>query len=197
MPGLREAVAEVELGPRPLLGIGDAELEGGPERPGRILIRGGSHVVISEAEVERGRLARSDDGGREGEMVGELGQNAGGLGPVDALECLAHEEVELGAPDDGDPVVDRPSHELVGEPTRPRRLRQLLEEPVADGGLDGADQCVPFEPGRLSENAQLELPPGYGGDLDGGRRVGRQPGEALLNHVAEALGDLEAPARPD
>ena len=185
VPGLREAVAEVDLGPRPLLGIGDAELEGGLSVPAAVSYA--AAAMSSSASRRLYAVAWRDPmtGTARVKWWASSGRTRVGLGPVDALECLADEEVELGAPDDGDPVVDRAAHELVGEPAGPRRLRQLLDDPVASGLDERATSACRRarrpRRGRWSSNAARRR-----------RRARRRPrspgasrGEALLNDVAE------------
>ena len=97
------------------------------------------------------------------------GRTRGGVGCVDALERLADAEVELGAADAGDPVVDGAAHELVREAAGGRRLGQLLEARCGSPRSTRGDERAPVEPGGLGEDAQLEPRPGDGRELEQSR----------------------------
>ena len=79
-PVFVEEDAELGLHSRPLAGVGDSELERGREPCGRFVVChrracgfGGAEVVVDCAFDARER-------GGEGEVVGELGQDAAGVG---------------------------------------------------------------------------------------------------------------------
>ena len=114
-----------------------------------------------------------------------------------ALERLADAEVQLGAADAGDPVVDGAAHELVREAAGGRRPGQLLEQSrLAVASSTAASERAPVEPGGLGEDAQLEPRPGDGRQLEQSRSSPAQPRQALPHDVADPLGAAQLGDRP-
>jgi len=84
-------VAELGLHPRTFPWVGDAELERGREPRRRFAVGAGSGSGLGRAEVVGDTALGAGDRGRDGEMVGELGQDAREIGRIDPFECLADE----------------------------------------------------------------------------------------------------------
>ena len=110
----------------------------------------GEHVVLDAARGAAERRGR-------GEVVREVGQRRGPSAAGRALERLADPQVELGAPHPGQPVVQRPPHELVGEPVGEPGRGELLDHPAADGLVERREQLGLVEAGRAADDVELEL----------------------------------------
>ena len=96
---LRVADPQPQRGAQPRRRLVEGERgDGGPSR---------EHVVLDCAlGATKGR------GG--GEVMREIGERPAGA-RLGGLERLSHPKMELRSPDPGQPVVERPPHELVGE----------------------------------------------------------------------------------
>ena len=192
LPRLEQRVAELDLDTRTLARVGDPELERGRE-PGGALGEGpGRERRLGRAQVVVDGALDAVRRGGEREVVGELGQDAARIARVDALERLADAEVELGAADAGDPVVDGAAHELVREAAggraaraAPRRSRPRIASSSA------ASKRALVEPGGLGEHAQLEPRPGDGRELEQRGRLRRRDARGA---VARRRGSARAVA---
>src|SRR5262249_22738773 len=131
--------------------------EGGPA---------GLEVVLDAA------FGASDRGG-DGEVVGELGQHLA-VSLLDAFERLADLEVQPGAADPRDAVVDDSAHELMREAAAGRRPGQRLDEPGSNRLLESRGEASRYEPGRAGKHAKLEAWPGHGGKLEQPAGLGGQ-----------------------
>ncbi len=92
-----------------------------------------------------------------------------------ALEGLPDAEMQLGPPQPREPVVKRPSHDLVGEATGQPLRGELLDHAAAHRLLEGDEQLGLGKAGGAADRLQLELRPGHGSELE---QVGgpRRPG---------------------
>ena len=99
--GLRQAaafvveVAELGLHPGALAWIGDAELERRREPRRRFAVGHRRGRSLGRAKVVVDRALGAGDGGGDGEVMGELGQDAREIGRIDLLERFADEEMQL------------------------------------------------------------------------------------------------------
>ena len=195
-PRLEQKVAELDLDARALARVGDPELERAREPRGRLVEAAAAIAASRGAEVVVDRALDAGDRGGEREVVGELGQDAGRIGRVDALERLADAEVKLGSADPDDPVVDGAAHELVREAAGRRRLRQLLDDPGPDASSTAAASASRSSPAASASTRSSNRGPGDGRELDGRGRLGSQPREALPHDVADPLGAAQLGERP-
>ncbi len=107
--------AELEVGRRPSCRVVDAELECRPEQRSRLIEgeRGLRRTRCPDVVLD-GTLDLADRGSRS-EMVSEIREHAIEVALVVGLDRLANATVQLSPPCPGEPVEERPAHELVGE----------------------------------------------------------------------------------
>ncbi len=119
-------------------------------------------------------------------MVGQVGKHAPTPRTCERLQCLGDAQVQLGAAQDAQPVVQRATHELVREAVRQRREGQLLDHPAAHRWFQRVD---PLElDGRgVAQDVELELGAGNGGQLEqvAARRI--ESAQALTYDLTDAL----------
>ena len=185
----REAQLEEDLGP-----VVRAELERGAQ-PRRGFVEGqrGPRGARS-LEVVRDRAVRRAERCRGREVVGEVGERTAGAG-APRLERLADAEVELGTARPGEPVVERPAHELVGEAPPAPMAGDLVDHAAGVGLFERLEQLGVAEPGGAADDVEVDLGPCGGGELEqvGGAR--REPREPLAHDLAHALRTAELPRR--
>ena len=108
----------------------------------------------------------------------------------------AGDPVELHAPGGGQAGLDGVADEGVDEAQRGGRVFRLGDEPGADGGVESAHHRDGRLARRLDEHGEVDavaLYRGQGEDLAGFLgETGQAPGD----HVAHAVGDLEAAGGP-
>ena len=83
-----------------------------------------------------------------------------------ALEGFPNAQMELGPPQPREPVVERPSHDLVGEAAGQPLRGELLDHPAAHRLLEDGEQLGLGETGGAPDRLQLELRPGDGSKLE-------------------------------
>ena len=85
-----------------------------------------------------------------------------------------HAEMQRRPPGTGQPVVERPAHELMREPIRQPVRRQLLDEAVVDSLVEGRKE-LDFRAVRpAAHEVELELRASRGRELKQVARRGRQ-----------------------
>ena len=130
----RGGVGELDLDARALARVGDSELERSRE-PAPPLRRRPAAAIAASAARRLYSTARSAPA--RGAARVKWWASSGRTRPESAwwiaLERLADAEVELGAADAGDPVVDGAAYQLVREAAGRCRLRQLLDHPAPAG----------------------------------------------------------------
>ena len=184
---------ELEQQPGALGRLGDAELEGDAQpfgrgveveavarRPGR------AHVVLDAALDSAERRGR-------GEVVREVGDGA----RARALERLADAQVQLGAPDRRQAVVERAADELVREPVGQPARRKLLDHAARDRLVQRGQQ---LGVGHRAQHVELELGARRRRQLQqvGGRRPqAGQPSRHDLAHALRRRELLQRPGEPD
>ena len=119
-------------------------------------------------------------------MVGQVGEHTPVPRLVDRLQRLGDAEVQLGAAQDTQPVIQRAAHELVREAVGQRREGQLLDDPAAHRRFQGVD---PLElDGRGSaQDVELELGAGDGGQLEQVSAGRIESAQALADDLADTL----------
>jgi len=125
-------------------------------------------------------------GAAAAEVVGEVRERATRV-PHGAFESLANAKMELGSPHPGQAVVQRPTHELVGEAVGEPTRGKLLEHPATDGLVEGCAELGLPESGRAADDVELELRSGRRCELEQIRRRGRKTREPLADDLANAL----------
>ena len=110
-----ERPSEVELGASAYALVGDAQLASGREPLGRILEGERCRRLFGGAQVVMDRSLDASEGSGDRKMMSELGNDALGIDAVHSLESFTDAEVELGAADAGESVVQGAPHELVGK----------------------------------------------------------------------------------
>ena len=183
---------------------GGAELQLGLDIPARIIdpkLERGREAGLGLVVVERrqrgppsqqGVLNRPPRpvhgrGGRE--VVGQLSGPVSAV-PVSVLERLADSEVQLGAPQPGDPVIQRPADQLVREPVGQLPRRHLDDHAVGDRLLERRVELGVGD-SRRRDHRQVELLSGDGGELDQRDRGGVELRQALADDLADALRTAE------
>jgi hypothetical protein len=186
VPGAMAGGAELEEQLRALGGAVDLQLQRGAQ-PRRRLVVGdrvgggprGPHVVL------HGALRRADRCGRR-EVVREVRERAA-RPLLGALEGLGDAQVELGAAQPGEAVVERAAHELMREPVAQPVRRKLTDHAAADRLVEGGEQVGLAQAGSPAHDVEAELRPGGGRELQEVRGRGRQAGEPLVDDLAHAL----------
>ena len=162
-------VPELEVDVGPLRRAVDPQLERGAQpRCGLVEGERGGGRACRENVVLDAALGPAE-GRAGGEVVCEVGERSA-RAPRRAFESLADAKMELGASHPGQPVVQRPPHELVGEAVREPGRGELLEHPAADGLVEGEQELGLPEPGRAADDVELELRSGHGCELEQLRR---------------------------
>jgi hypothetical protein len=180
-------LAEREVGLRAPADVVDAQLDGRPQVRRRLLMgqgRGG-RVGRQEAVLDGPRGPAERRGRRE--VVGEVGEVARRARRRRRLERLGHAEVQLGAAQRADAVVERAADELVREAIGQAAARDLLDDPARHGLVERRGHGGVVERRRAQEEVELELAAGHGGELEelgGGRAEAQQP---LADDIANAL----------
>ncbi len=132
------------------------------------------------------RLRRSDGRGPR-----VRGRSRGG-----ALERFTDAQMQFGSAKPREPVIERPSDDLVGEAARESPSVELLDHPAADRLLERGEKLGLGDAGGAADRLQLELRPGGCRELeqlDGSRA---QAGQPLADHLAHAFGRAELAERP-
>ncbi len=131
-------------------------------------------------------------------MVGQAGEQATLPRPIDCLQRLGDAQVQLGAAQNAQPVVQRAAHELVREAVGQRGEGQLLDHPAAHRRFEGVDP-LELDGGRQAQDVELELGTGDGGQLEQVPGRGIQAGQTLADDLAHALRRrdlLQGPGQP-
>ena len=92
----------------------DPQLERGAQPRGRLVERERAGRGAGREQVVLDPALRPAERRGGGEVVREVGEHSAGA-LLAVLEGLADAQMELRAPHRGEPVVQRPAHELVGE----------------------------------------------------------------------------------
>ena len=134
-----------------------------------VAARAAPHVVLHGAPGV-------PEGSGGGEVVREIGERAAGA-CAGALERFADAEMELRPPHARQPVVQRPSHELVCESACQRGAGVSSIMPLRMASSSAATQLGFPEPGCAADDVELELGSRRGGELEeigGSRREARR-----------------------
>jgi hypothetical protein len=124
-------------------------------------------------------------------MVGDIAERAGRAVGDALVERLGDPQVELRTTPRGEPVVERPAHELVGEPVSERVARHLLDHAARDGLVERRGERRRVDAPGLADHVGLELGAGDRRQLEHSPRPGLEPREPLVDHVAHALRRVE------
>jgi hypothetical protein len=89
------------------------------------------------------------------------------------LEGRPHAQVQLGATESGQPIVERAPHELVREAVGRRGGGERLDHPAAHGFVERREQPALVDLDSPAHDVERELRSGHGGSLEDlrGRRV--------------------------
>ena len=99
------------------------------------------------------------------------------------FERLGDEKVDLGLARRRQAVGHRAPHELVREAVGEAPARLLHEQPVPDGLVHGLEQDRLRDDLRPADGVQLEVGAGHRGELEHLVRLGREPGEPLVDDL--------------
>ena len=135
-PARNSAVPSVDqdLGAPPL--VCDPDPERDPQVRGGLLVGERRRGGVRGEQVVLDRALRAADRRRRGEVVGEVGERARVGRRGERLDRLADAQVQLGAPEPAQPVVQGAPHELVREAVREPRRRHLLDHPAPHRRLE-------------------------------------------------------------
>ena len=172
----------------------DLQIERGAQPRHRLVEReravgraGGQDVVLHPT---RGTAQRR----REDEVMREVGQRTA-RARLGALQRLADAQVQLGPPHAGQPVIQRPPHQLVGEAIGQRPRGKLVDHPAAHGLVEAFEQLGVGNAGGAPDHVEAELPAGGGRQLQQLDGPVGQAGEPLADDLAHALGRTEVHRR--
>ena len=186
VPGPVARGAQLQQRLRPLALVLDADLERGSQALRRVVEGKRGARRARRAQVVNDRPLGAAERRCGAKMMGEVREAALGVRP-DALQCLRNAEVKLGATQAREPVIERASHDLVGEaPGQPLR-RELLDHPARHPLLEGGEQIRLAEIGSTADRLEPELGAGRGAELEQIRRLRSQAREPLSDQLADAL----------
>ena len=125
-------------------------------------------------------------------MVSQAGEQAAARRLVDRLQRLGDTEVQLGAAQNAQPVIQGASHELVREAVSQCGEGQLLDHPAAHRRFECVD-LLELDGRRPAQDVELELGAGDGGQLEqvSARRI--EPAQALADDLADTLRRCDLP----
>ena len=188
-------VAEAGEGVRTLAVVVDPELERRPVASGGVFERERRRRRLGREQVVLHGPLQPADRRAGGVVVCERREPRTAVaarGP--AGERLGDAQVELGLPHGRQPVCDRATNELVGEPVRDGGAELLDEKAAADTLVECLDQSVAGDDLRPAQRLEVELRARDSGELEHRPRLGRMPREPLADDLPH--GRRASRARP-
>jgi hypothetical protein len=160
---------------------------------GGLLVGQHLHRPVAGLSGVGDRLAGLAGTGRQGEVVGQLGQIALEVVAAQLDQGRAHPVVQAPPLPGGELLIQRLVDEGVGEPEPARPALHLHDQPRLHRLLEVVEHVAGRRPGGPGDHVQVEVAPLHRGRGQAGVGGVRQPVEPPADHVPDPLGNPGVP----
>ena len=140
-----------------------------------------------ERVLDRAAVPRDRSGGAEVERELVDDPVAPALGH--RLQRLAHAQVQGRRAERAQALVDRPAQQLVADAVHEARVLDLVEHPGVQALVERAEQRLVVHLRRRAQDRERDAARAHGDQLQELAQRGRQAGDAIGHHLADALRD--------